>query len=370
MTIKDNKITIDPKWRNHRIAITTSSSEEYIPYLAVYLQSVTEHCSKENYYDIIVFSTTENETVKNNIIDTYSTDNISIRFINPEEYFQNVDLVVTRSYFHRASYYRLAAPNILRNYDKIIYTDIDQIAQDDYAKLYDIDLSNHPLAACIEPCWAMALKSPKYMKYTLQVLKLDNPQKYYNAGVLVFNVKNYIENNYLEKLLQLIKTNEFYFQEQDAINKLLNKEILPLSPEWNYELLKNLKYPKEITPKILHYTGEEKPWCNPATLYFDIWWEYAKKTSYYQQLKENFEKLKPRFLKKYNSKLYKYKILSKIAIGRKRNYYSDKLNLYIQYMKNLRNTLSIYIYGYILHNSIRFLFKEPDTSLFLQSEKL
>ena len=69
---------INLKWENHTTAIAMSSSEEYIPYLSVYLQSLIEHSSKNNYYDIIIFSTTDKKSIKDTITQKYSSENISI----------------------------------------------------------------------------------------------------------------------------------------------------------------------------------------------------------------------------------------------------------------------------------------------------
>ena len=38
------------------------------------------------------------------------------------------------------------------------------------------------------------------------------------------------------------------------------------------------------SPKILHYCGHEKPWTHPHYTKSYIWWEYARKTPFYEQI--------------------------------------------------------------------------------------
>ena len=39
-----------------------------------------------------------------------------------------------------------------------------------------------------------------------------------------------------------------------------------------------------INPKIVHYAGPEKPWTCPWGDFAEIFWDYAKKTPYYEEI--------------------------------------------------------------------------------------
>ena len=77
---QDNNIkTLTPLWNDNYVAIAMSSSEEYLPYLSVCLQSLVDNSSIDNKYDIIIFSSAPESYQKQLIIDTYTKENISIR---------------------------------------------------------------------------------------------------------------------------------------------------------------------------------------------------------------------------------------------------------------------------------------------------
>ncbi len=69
--------------------------------------------------------------------------------------------------------------------------------------------------------------------------------------------------------------------------------IVYISDVWNVEIfiLKHIQYNKK--PKLIHFTANYKPWKNSAPdsnsfMYSDIYWEYAKKTANYDEIK-NFK---------------------------------------------------------------------------------
>src|SRR5574344_920259 len=109
-----------PFFLNNYVAVAMSSSEEYLPYLSVCLQSLVDNSSIENNYDIIIFSDSKSKSKKEMIINEFSKNNISVRFYNPSKFFENINLNITHSYFNKACYYRIAAPVIFKDYEKII----------------------------------------------------------------------------------------------------------------------------------------------------------------------------------------------------------------------------------------------------------
>ena len=93
--------------------------------------------------------------------------------------------------------------------DKILYLDIDMMANKDIAELYNIDISNYEYAAVKE-------------KYGSVFIWPD----YINAGMLLLNIKKIKETGLLEKARHLIKTKKMLFADQDAIYKSTTKKLL------------------------------------------------------------------------------------------------------------------------------------------------
>lgn len=106
---------------------------------------------------------------------------------------------------------RLLADLVPEIPDKILYLDIDMMAGDDIAKLYNIDIEDYEYAAVKE-------------KYGSIFIWPD----YINAGMLLLNMKKIKETKLLEKARNLIKTKKMLFADQDAIYRsTTKKKLLP-----------------------------------------------------------------------------------------------------------------------------------------------
>ena len=104
---------------------------------------------------------------------------------------------------------RLLADLVPEIPDKILYLDIDMMADDDISKLYNIDVSDYEYAAVKE-------------KYGSVLLYPD----YINAGMLLLNMKKIKETGLLEKARALIKNKKMLFADQDAIYKATTKKMI------------------------------------------------------------------------------------------------------------------------------------------------
>ena len=102
------------------------------------------------------------------------------------------------SYLTAATLLRLQLPSVLQGVDKIIYLDSDLIVLKDIATLYDTDLSDFPLAACLDfwltsapasapPGWAVG----EWLKFLSEVVGLADHKAYFNAGVMVMDLARF-----------------------------------------------------------------------------------------------------------------------------------------------------------------------------------
>ncbi|MFI3300973.1 MAG: glycosyltransferase [Candidatus Gastranaerophilales bacterium] len=354
-------MTLKPYFKDNNIAIAMSSSDEYLPYLTVCLQSLVANTSAENKYDIVIFTESENQEKMQEIINFISKDNILLRFFNPANYFENVELQVTHSYFHKACYFRIAAPVILKEFSRVIFTDIDLIFQEDIAKLYLIDLQNAPLSACIEPIWEMFIETDYYYQnysirdYSKNILKIEDTKKYFNTGVVIFDTNLFIENKYFEKLLDVIKNTHLIFQEQDALNYLLTDKILPLDASWNSATSLQFDELKHMKQNIIHYLGHMKPWQDFEQKQAYMWWQYARKTPFYEViLSNNLKDITAKSLetqkiqltnllfdvynyKKNVLKYWRYKFIKTFSFGKRRKWYKEKMIAIKIKIKNAKN---------------------------------
>ena len=106
---------------------------------------------------------------------------------------------------------RLLADMIPNMPDKLLYLDIDIMANNDIQELWNIDIEDYEYAAVKE-------------KYGCWLIRPD----YINAGVLLFNMKKIKETKLLEKARTLIKQKKLPFADQDAIfRSTTKKKIIP-----------------------------------------------------------------------------------------------------------------------------------------------
>lgn len=93
--------------------------------------------------------------------------------------------------------------------EKLLYLDIDMMANGDISKLYNTDITEYEYAAVKE-------------KYGSKILYTD----YINAGMLLFNMKKIKETGLLEKSRELIKNRKLLFADQSAIYYSTTKKLL------------------------------------------------------------------------------------------------------------------------------------------------
>lgn len=104
---------------------------------------------------------------------------------------------------------RLLADMIPEIPDKLLYLDIDIMIAGDIKQLWDIDVTDYEYAAVKE-------------KYGCWLIRPD----YFNAGMLLLNMKKIRETGLLVKARELIRTKKLLFADQSAIFKSTTKKKL------------------------------------------------------------------------------------------------------------------------------------------------
>jgi lipopolysaccharide biosynthesis glycosyltransferase len=165
-----------------------------------------------------------------------------------------------------ATYYRIVIPNLVQLITpKILYLDTDVIICKDLLPLWQTDIGNCLIAAANEPSLANNAR-----------LEIPKEYEYFNAGILLINVIDWVSSEITPTLFNYIKKhqNALTFWDQDALNANLYNQRKKISPAWNqqgafFELSKVALleiYGKEELaeaikkPAIVHFTGSSKPW--------------------------------------------------------------------------------------------------------------
>ena len=340
---------IKPVYKTPFSAIVMACSREYIPYLSVCLQSLVEHAHISSNYDIVVMERDIPAEEKGRLKKQIERKNVSLRFLTVPDLLADKQKIKIKQL--PESYYRLFAPLLLQGYERIIYTDCDVIFNDDIAKLDQISCPT-AIAACRDVMMnaRLGLTWADWKRYCREDLDLKNVYDYCNAGVIVVNVAQYIKENIAFKVLKLLTSKAFRGSVQDALNSIVKNEITYLDPAWNWPTLQmhmkrmqflsamdchtlNLYTHVRQLPRIIHYASFRKPWYYLQEDMAEIWWGYARKTPYYEEicLRLNQHETSKIFSCRYKNRhqnyallylsyLY-YKLMTHITSGEKQAHY-------------------------------------------------
>ena len=289
---------ISPAFPNENVLVVFSADNAFCPYMAVMIESVIENRSAEKNYDILILHSDILESTKKQIISLANDlDNVMIRFIDVTPYFSNVNLFVDISdkRLTKETYYRLIIGEILDDsYEKAIYLDGDMVTLVDVSSLMDLELRDNYIAAAYDVTGIACChrEGDKRIEYRTKMIGMSNPDNYFIAGLLVFNLKK-IRKDYPGKaLVELAASRNWLQHDQDVLNYICrNGQALLLHPSWNVlqdygnnhylpSPLKEMWLESERNPKIIHYGGSGKPWKKNVVRQ-DYFWKYAVKTNFF-----------------------------------------------------------------------------------------
>lgn len=294
---------IKPAFEKNNIPIALAANDYFVPYTATLIQSIVENSSEENNYDILLLTQDIKPESKKRIKDIIANyPNFSVRYTDPSYLMGDYDFYV-RGHFGLQTYYRLVLPDLIPDYDKIVYLDSDMIVAADVAELYHTDVEGYLVAACLDPDTAGLYNGYEKEKKAFMdnVMKFEDPYSYFQAGTLVLNLKEFRKTYTMKYVLDFAVSEKWQLLDQDILNCLCKnrvkyidmswnvmvdfggiriKEIIGRAPQWLYkQYMESRKH-----PKIIHYAGPEKPWTSPEIDMGDVFWKYARKTVFYEAM--------------------------------------------------------------------------------------
>lgn len=261
------------------IPVFFATDDNYLDYLLVTLASLKDHANKKNQYDLYVLydhiSLSNRKRVK-----TFEQDNISIRFVNVGlRALRLGNNLGIRDYYTKTTYFRLLLPTLFPKLDKILYLDCDIAILDDVAKLYATDIGDNLIGASPDYSVSTFDEFAMYVENALDLPKI----RYFNAGIIIMNLKRMRETYFEQRVINLIKTTTFIIaQDQDILNVICRGQVHYFSWEWDAmpvgEPIPN--------PKLVHFNLIFKPWRMDGVCYEEHFWKYAKMAGVYDKIIE------------------------------------------------------------------------------------
>lgn len=272
------------------ICVTVNS--RYIRYLYVMLTSLYENNVKSSVHLVVLqrdFTDEDKDTIRT-LTEKYLN---TVEFINVPD----SDYLEYPAQYMREILFRLKVPEYMPDgWDRVLLLDADLIVNGDISDLYYSDFKDNYFAVAPD----MFGKGVVWRENRRWYPKERTDWTHYNTGVLLYNLEGLrrdFPRGYLydEGLKSKIEAPTF---EEELINVLFGeKGILPLQKEkWNYmpglhayDIREDYVIYKdndeiEKNAHIMHF-AQQNPWDKgKKTEAFRIWWKYAKKTPYYEEM--------------------------------------------------------------------------------------
>lgn len=266
------------------IPIFFASDDNYVPFLAVTLYSLEQNADTNYQYDIKIMNA-DNISVENKfkLLAEFEKENFDIEFVDVLPYVEKIaSKLHTRDYYSKSTYYRLFIPNMYPQYDKALYLDCDIAINESISKLYNINIGDNYVGAI--PDQSVLYMSDEFKDYVENRIGVESFKNYFNAGILVMNLKKLREVDFEDKFIQLLSSVKFdVAQDQDYLNVICNGHVKFIEETWNsMPIPVDIKRPK--VPALVHYNLAFKPWHLDNVLYEEYFWDYARKTSYIETI--------------------------------------------------------------------------------------
>lgn len=278
----------------HVINVATALNRKYLRYTMVMLVSLCEN----NPDSVRVFLLNQELTEQ---------DLQMFRDVLKKYGAQVEDLKVNRAMFPAElpyngqwsieTYFRLLLQDILPDdVKRLIYLDGDIIVNRSLKEMYELDFEGMDLMAARDIGWSFVREKYNEKQKALIDRVLQTGHGYFNAGVLLMNIEELRKKYSFRTYLQAIERWDYqmYALDQDILNDVhatkagyFDAEVYNLCARVAHNQNKTYEDMKDTA--IIHYTGF-KPW-DSGNCHYDIeklWWEYAKKTPFYQELLEEF----------------------------------------------------------------------------------
>lgn len=255
----------------------------------VCISSLLMNAKEDTFYDIFILHSEKKKLNKKQL------DKIPQYFLNCKIQYRVVDGTFDSAFEIRGittpAYYRLLIPELIPEYDKILYSDVDVIFRSDLSDFYiNTDLEDNYIAGVNSLAYLIPENFAYYKRMGI------NAEGIIYSGNLIFNSRKIKDDEIIHKFRKLAK-NKYKFQDMDILNIACKGKIKYLSPEfclttyisnwaiYNRRELNKLWSDESINRALLngivHYNGQ-KPWKG-FCVNFDIWWEYYRKSPFFDE---------------------------------------------------------------------------------------
>lgn len=257
--------------------IACTANDRYAKHVGVMLQSLLENRKHRDTIRIFIINSGITESNLRKLSKVANGFGQEITFLTADKKVtEALPTASTIKHITQDTYLRIVLPRLLqKKVTKVLYLDGDLIVKEDLSELWNTDLKDYSLAAVDESC-LMPFNNKKRLSAELG---LPTDSLYFNAGVMLMNVKKWREEKIADRVEEYLQTHpRLPLMDQDALNAVLHNEWLQLDPKWNYTTCHWNAFP-DLEPSILHFCGPRKPW-NSRVRFRDEYVKYLHSTKW------------------------------------------------------------------------------------------
>lgn len=254
---------------------------------AVCISSMMMSANPDTFYDFYILHSGPEP-------DITGKDKILAAYTNMRIQYRSVGNAFAGSFEIRgitsAAYFRLLAPELIPEYDRVIYADVDMIFRLDLSDLYKREMDGNYLGAV----YALTLNTTETGKQYVRSLGLT-PGEYFLSGFLLMDLKKMRDDGIVNEFKKHSKK-KYKYQDMDIMNIVCNGRIMSIPYVYSMvdgafqivseksELL-NTKFmhsESNSDPLVfsnIHFNGV-KPWTSWCPN-LDQWWECYRKSPIY-----------------------------------------------------------------------------------------
>lgn len=276
---KNKKIINKKKKAVQHIPIVFAFDDNFALPATIAIKSLIDTAGSNTVYDVIVFYDKLKEKTRKIFDSIYP-----IRWVKVDYNLLKDAPVGVRGI---ATYYRLLMADLLPEYDRVIWSDVDVLFCDDISDIYNMDMHGAD--------WAGIIAEKQNEKNGIHTHFLENKKDYiYMPGFMVADTKQWREKGMFNRFLKTIRDfgPRLKMFDLDVLNLTADKiaavpfEYCVLEQIWNnVDITKAPEYPWLVkgqgydtlisakeNVKIVHYAGlPVKIWLRPIQ---DVSWEY------------------------------------------------------------------------------------------------
>ncbi|MEJ7636228.1 glycosyltransferase [Aeromicrobium sp.] len=174
---------------------------------------------------------------------------------------------------------QLLVPELLQDVSRVVHHDVHALCVGDIAELFDTDLGGSPLAARTSPRadansgFTNVINTSKRMKSDALarelILRTHTRHPYdfpaFDPTVMVLDLDRMRSDEFCRRFLPWVE--RFGLDSREVVNTYVGDDRAHLEPRWNR--LPHLEIVHD--PKIISWTGSQKPWDPAYVQYKDVW---------------------------------------------------------------------------------------------------